>query len=205
MQPSFFFFFVFARVISVESDRTRDSRIEVNGSATTTLTLTFDTNGAKATTTETLYKTPSSNLRYNTKYDVTEVKDQSNQKVIVNSGITFTTVPEHTRLLSISSQVNGTDLNTTTLTLSGHQIPVGSATLTVCLSSVVAGKETDSDKITLQMSFTRSGDVSIGTLSISLYPTPKLAFDQTYRIVSLSSAKYIDTVLIVVLETRSGS
>ncbi|KAK2946084.1 hypothetical protein BLNAU_18992 [Blattamonas nauphoetae] len=176
--------------------------LSVNGTSTTTLTPTFDADGATATTTETLYKTPSSALRYNTKYVVTEVTDISSQAVLFNSGITFTTIVEPTRLLSISSQVNGTDLNRTTLTLTGHQLPAESATLTVVLSSVVPGSETGSDKIVLPGSVTTSGDDSTVTALISLYPTSTLAFGQEYRVVSLSSAKYIDSTLLFTTPTE---
>ncbi|KAK2959684.1 hypothetical protein BLNAU_5461 [Blattamonas nauphoetae] len=169
--------------------------LSVNGSSTTILTLTFNSDGTTSTTTETLYRNPSSVLKYNTKYVVTEVKDKSDTPVIVHSGITFTTNAEPTRLLSILSLENGDDLNTTSLTLSGHQLPAGDATLTVVLSSVPSGSETEANTITLPVSITQSGDDSTGTVSISLYPTLTLAYGETYRIVSLSSADYIDTPL----------
>ncbi|KAK2950309.1 hypothetical protein BLNAU_14720 [Blattamonas nauphoetae] len=169
--------------------------LSVNGTSTTTLTLTFNAGGTTSTTTETLYRNPSSVLKYHTTYVVTGVKDSSNVDVIYNSGLTFTTNPEPTRLLSISSQVNCTDLNTTTLTLSGHQLPGGSATLTVVASSVASGSETEANTVNLTVSFARSGDDSTGTVSIPLYPTATLAYGETYRIVSLSSADCIDTPL----------
>ncbi|KAK2955492.1 hypothetical protein BLNAU_9539 [Blattamonas nauphoetae] len=180
--------------------------LSVNGSSTTTTTLTlpFDSSESTSTTTETLFKSASNGLKYYTAYVVTGVKDKLNTEVIFNSGMTFTTIAEPTRLLSISSQENCTDLNSTILTLTGHQVPAGDATLIVVKSSVVPGSETESDKINLSVKFTRSGDNSTGTVLISLYPTPTLAFDQTYRIVSLSSAKYIDTLLTFTTPSRPG-
>ncbi|KAK2940928.1 hypothetical protein BLNAU_24167 [Blattamonas nauphoetae] len=112
-----------------------------------------------------------------------------------DAGGTTSTNPELTRLLSISSQVNGTDLNTTTLTLSGHKLPSGSATLTVVPSSVASGSETEANIINVTMSFTESEDDSTGTVSIPLYPKSTLAYGETYRIVSLSTAKCIDATL----------
>ncbi|KAK2949333.1 hypothetical protein BLNAU_15713 [Blattamonas nauphoetae] len=180
--------------------------LSVNGSstATATLTLPFDSSESTSTTTETLFKSALNGLKYSTTYVVTDVRDKSNAKVFYNSDITFTTITEPTRLLSISSQVNCTNLNTTTLTLTGHQVAAGDATLTVVLSSVVAGSETDSDKINLAASFTRSGDESTGTVLIPLYPTPKLAYGKTYRIVSLSSADYIGTTLTFTTPSQPG-
>ncbi|KAK2959572.1 putative large repetitive protein [Blattamonas nauphoetae] len=169
--------------------------LSVNGTSTTTLTLTFNAGGTTSTSTETLFRNPLSVLKYNTKYVVTEVTDSSDTPVIVHTGITFTTNAEPTRLLSVFPLEHGADLNTTTLTLSGHQLPAGSATLTVVPSSVASGEETESDKINLPVSITQSGDDSTGTVSISLYPTPTLVYGKTYRIVSLSSAKYIDATL----------
>ncbi|KAK2958231.1 hypothetical protein BLNAU_6718 [Blattamonas nauphoetae] len=179
--------------------------LSVNGSSTTTsLTLEFDVDESTSTTTEILYKSPESRLKYNTVYVVTGLTDESDKPVIVNSGITFTTIAEPTRLLKLSGPVDGTDLNTTTLTLTGHHVPAGDATLVVVLSSVVSGSETDSDKIALPVSFTRSGDVSIGAVVIPLYPTSTLSFGKTYRIVSLSSAKYVDTILTFTTPSRPG-
>ncbi|KAK2947888.1 hypothetical protein BLNAU_17213 [Blattamonas nauphoetae] len=180
--------------------------LSVNGSSTakTTLTLPFDSSESTSTTTETLFKSASNGLKYSTTYVVTGVKDKLDEPVFYNSGMTFTTIAEPTRLLSISSQVNCTDLNTTTLTLTGHQVATGTATLTVVLSSVVVGLETDSDKINLPVSFTRSGDKSTGTVLIPLNPTPKLAYSRTYRIVSLSSADYIDTTLTFSTPSQPG-
>ncbi|KAK2955491.1 hypothetical protein BLNAU_9538 [Blattamonas nauphoetae] len=169
--------------------------LSVNGTSTTTpLLLVFD-DGSTATTAQTLFGTWSGSLKYNTAYVVIRVKDEVDQAVIFNSGITFTTISEPTRLLSLSGPVNTDGLNSTILTLTGHQVPAGDATLTVVLSSIPSGSETESDKIALPVSFTRSGDDTTGTVLIPLNPTPALAFDQTYRIVSLSSAKYIDTLL----------
>ncbi|KAK2942811.1 hypothetical protein BLNAU_22259 [Blattamonas nauphoetae] len=45
------------------------------------------------------------------------------------------------------------------------------------------------------MSFTESEDDSTGTVSIPLYPKSTLAYGETYRIVSLSTAKCIDATL----------
>ncbi|KAK2944711.1 hypothetical protein BLNAU_20347 [Blattamonas nauphoetae] len=169
--------------------------LSVNGTGTTTISASFDAAGTTGTTTETLFGSESPRLKYSTTYVVTGVTDSSSTPVFFNTKLNFTITPEPSRLLLISGPKDGGDLNSTTLHLSGHRIPSGDASLTVVLDSVIAGTEQESDKIILPSSFTVLGETSTGTSLISLYPTASLVYSQKYRILSLSSAAYLDKLL----------
>ncbi|KAK2958378.1 hypothetical protein BLNAU_6648 [Blattamonas nauphoetae] len=115
-------------------------------------------------------------LDYGTTYEVTQVEDEKNDSLLFVGGLTISTISEPGRVLKVSGVSYSGDMNTTTISLSGHWMETGE------FAMEVENTADSTDKAILTASFVSSTE---GSSTGSLYPTAELKYGVGYRIVSL--------------------
>ncbi|KAK2948786.1 hypothetical protein BLNAU_16321 [Blattamonas nauphoetae] len=124
-----------------------------------------------------LFDTDSSkvNLKYDTRYDVIGVMKNGFDVDFV-AGLTFTTMKEPTRLVSVGVPVDKNDRNSTTISLTGHAAVTGPYKLDL------ENSQNSMEKVTISATFTSADG---GEAHATLYPIAQLKYGQTYKVTGM--------------------